>query len=174
MYPGGEVVGVIRNINPDKEAHTGIGFVNARGPLHQETYDLCLQELHKSLDTRLPIHVAKQLLIRNESWVRTKVVFAEPCKNSKGLDETPQALWQGTLLGQPQVEELYQPGGWLRTAFTYSPQYLKGLLTQINLGGLSEGRRHAVPALPGVPPFNRGTLEPMFKAPQVKNKKRGT
>ena len=45
IVPGGVVVGVIRNINPNKEAHTGIDFVTARRPIHQETYDLCIREL---------------------------------------------------------------------------------------------------------------------------------
>ena len=119
------------------------------------------------------MHVAKQLLIKNEPWIRTKVVFAEPSERNKGKDETPHALWEGTLLGQPKLEELYQPEGWLRAAFTYSPEYLKGLLTQINLGGLDEGRRHPVPNSPGAPPLNRGTFEPIFKMPPIKNKKRG-
>ena len=170
-YEGGEVVGVTRNLEDNKEAHTGIDFITARRPLHQATYDECIRTLEEVVDTRIPRQTAHCLLVRNEPWVRTRVNFAEPPENARGSDETPMAIWNGDRLGLTDLEVLLEPGGWLREAFTYPSSYFHGVLQNINLNSSREGKKGKLPTFVGVPPYNRTTFETLFTNNKNQNKR---
>ena len=174
IYPGGVVVGAIRDRDPTKRAHTGIGLVTARAPIDSDTYDTCIRALAKILDPQYTSHTAQNLLLRNEPWILSKIQFGQVNKDIQGRDDTASALHEGNLLGNAPVGDIlaaaYNEKEWLREAFTFPASFLHGALSQMKLA--PNQRKRPMPTPTDAPLFNRTTFEPMFKPSEAKGKKR--
>ena len=173
-HEGGKVLGVTRNTDPTQPAHKGIEFIIARQPLDLDIYQGCLRSLGAMLHRRIALHSAKQLLLRNEPFVRSKVTFGELSENCRGKDETPAAFQAcKEYIGDMTLAQLHEQEEWVREAFSYESHYLNKCISQINLEG-DGGRRQPIQHIPGSSPFNRLVYEPMFPPPTSSGKRKGT